>query len=139
MKDNTTNILTAFSTALASVTYKSEKIQVFTDTPAVTVRKYILLGDVYQSDAMTQDTSIVNCQMDIDVVVRGYYQQATRTELNSIASSVLEALIKKRLTITSGGMTVTPFLVSNTYTKQFEGNEIVLKKALTVNFGHQDT
>jgi hypothetical protein len=139
MKDNTTNILTAFSTALANITYNSEKIQVFTDTPSVTVRKYILLGDIVQSDALTQDTDIAGCQMDIEIVVRGYYQMANRTEINSITSSVLQAIIKKRLTITSGAMTVTPYLLANTMTRQYEGNEIVLRKVLTINFNHQDT
>ncbi len=139
MKDLTTNILSAFTTALTGITYNSETIQVFSSLPAVHIKKYILLGDIRLSDALSQDQNISNCQMDIEIVTRNYYGQANRTEINAIGNSVLSAIIKKRLTITSCSMTVTPFLIASTTVQQNEGNEIVLTKNITIQFNVEET
>jgi hypothetical protein len=139
MKDLSTNILTAVKTALANITYNSETIQVFDMQPGSALKRYILINDLSFSDALTQDQNIANCVLEIEVVIKAQYYQGVRTALNSVSDSVLTALIKKKLTITSGAMTVTPFLRSATMTRQYEGTEIVLSKILTVEFNVEET
>lgn len=134
MKDPTTDILTAFNTALASITYGSETIQVFNDIPEIGVRRYILVNPPTLSDDITASYFESDCSLDIEVCVRGMYHQANVTHIASIASSVQQAIMKVDMSMTSFSMGVTPYLASSTYTRQKEGNEIITKKLINVRF-----
>ena len=134
MKDPTSEILTAFNAALGSITYSSETIQVFNDLPEVRVYNYILVNPPQLGDDITGDYYESDCSMDIEICVRGKYHQANLTPVNSISNSVMQAITKQDLSMTNFTMGVTPYLITNTYTKQTECNEILTKKLLNIRF-----
>jgi hypothetical protein len=139
MKDPSTQILSAFTTALGSITYNSETIPVYDMKPGSAIKRYILLNDLSFVDALSQDQNVANCTLDIEVVYKGQFYQGSRAGVNSISNDALVKVIKKKLTMTGFTMTVTPFLRSATITKQYEGSEIILTKVLTVEFNTEES
>ena len=137
MKDPSTEILSAISTALSGITYSGDTFNVYDSKPNINIKNYILLGELQLTDASTQDCFITLCNLDIEIASYGYYHQGSRLAVNSVASSIQQALIKNKLSMFSFTMVVSPFLIANRNIVQYISNEIVIKKLINIEFSVQ--
>lgn len=114
MKDPSSDILTAIQGMLTSITYDSETITVYKDAANINgmKKKFILLNDITLSDSSTGDTNGTEGSLEIEVHTSGWGFQGNRACADSISSQILQALVRKNISMTSYTVSVMPYLQS---------------------------
>jgi hypothetical protein len=130
MKDPVEEILTAFIALIGTVT----GFQVLKDLPVGKIYNYILLEPVIVSDDITGNTWESECSIDIRIVAGGTRHTPRRSLVNAASSTIMQAVTKKPLSMTSFTTGVLPWLRNSFESNYMEGNEIVNQKILTYAF-----
>ena len=130
MKDPTGEILTAFATALAAMSYNSKTWAVYKEQPPKGKRNYIYLSDVNFTDSGDQDHLILDGNILIQVsAIKDKY---CRTIVNSLSNSIVAALEGVTLSLTSFTMIISSIVQDISLSEEIEGNTNYIK-TITLN------
>ena len=133
MKDPSSEILSAFATLLASISYNSKAWHIYTKRPAQGKKNYIYISDLQLTDSSDQDHNITQGLINIDVSVIN--DKHAKTIANSLSNSIFQAAIRQGLTMTNFTIVVEPYLNNTIVSKEF-GDQYI--KPIQLTFSVQE-
>ena len=136
MKDPTGEILTAFATALASISYNSFTWPVYTEQPPKGKRSYIYLAELLTNQDNAKETLITDCIINIEIsAIKDKY---CKTIVNSLSNSIIQSLVGVTLILPSYTMNFSSSLDNTFLLKETSGDTNYIK-TLTLHFQTQET
>jgi len=129
MKDPTGELLTAFASALSSIAYNGATWHVYTEQPPKGQRNYIYLSDIVLNENMDKSHYIFNGIIGIQIsTIKNKY---CRTIANSLSNSILVALTKVTLSMTSFTMIISSFPNSVEISEETTESNFIKRLSLT--------
>ncbi len=130
MKEPTGEILTAYATALSSITYNSTTWHVYKEQPPIGKRNYIYLAEVVLNENSAKDIYIFSGTIIIQISTKK--DKYCKTIANSLSNSILVALIKVKLSMTSFDMIIASRAQDVSLSEEIESDTNYIKQiALT--------
>jgi len=129
MKDPTGELLGAFKTALAAISYNSKLWHCYDVEPPQGKRNYIYISDIVLNENMAKDLWIFSGVVGIQI--SSIKDKNSRVALNSLASSILVALTKIKLTMSSHTMIVSSFPNSVEISEETTDSNYIKRLSLT--------
>ena len=131
MKDPTGELLTAFATALASVSYNGTAWHVYKVEPPRGKRNYIYLSDIILNEDMAKDLNIFSGVITIQV--SSIKDKNCRIAVNDLSNSIILALTKVSLSMTNYTMTVSSFPVNVEIGEEDNTSNFIKRISLSFN------
>lgn len=129
MKDPTGELLTAFKTALASITYNGYAWHVYKEEPPRGQRNYIYLSDLILNSDSDKDHYIFNGILGIQI--SAIKNKDCKSIVNDLGNSILVALTRVSLSMTNFDMVVLTYPNSVEITEETTDSNFIKRLSLT--------
>lgn len=134
MIDPEFEILTAFETALSSITYEGVTWHVYKDTPPKGKQNYIFFSELSTGDESAKDNELVDGTLIIEISVKK--DKYCKLIANSLSDSILQAVEDVKLSMTSYDMIVDSIANDVALTREEKKQNYI--KTLRLNFKIQE-
>jgi hypothetical protein len=140
MKDPTSQIEAGLITLLnGSLTISDVNYPVSTNIPKNKKYRYVLIDNVELVDDSNASYAHSIAEVTIEIVSGGYVNLSANTAVNSIASSLMQLLAYKTISMTGFTVSIRPYLINSTMLTEETENDIIKRKILTFKIGVNET